>query len=188
MKFLFLILVTFSISQTLLAAEIEGVKFEDKLKLDGAELVLNGVGLRQVTRYGFNVDVYVAGLYLKSKSSDMEAILKSRDRKRFVMQYVRSVDRKSLIDAYRKAYNSNCRINCDDKSLFTAFKDMVVSVADGDQQVFDFYKDKVVITNKGRSDKTVELTKPAYLENLLAIFIGKEPPTKEFKKGLLGQK
>lgn len=45
------------------AAEVAGVKLEDKASLGGKELVLNGAGLR--TR--FMLKIYVAGLYLAEK-------------------------------------------------------------------------------------------------------------------------
>ena len=47
------------------AAEVEGVKLADKVQVGGAELVLNGAGVR--TRVFFKV--YVGALYLRAKST-----------------------------------------------------------------------------------------------------------------------
>jgi len=48
------------------AAEVSGVKLDDKTQVEGRELVLNGAGLRK--RFVFKV--YVIGLYLAQKTTD----------------------------------------------------------------------------------------------------------------------
>ena len=54
-------------------AELEGVNLEDRVRVDGQELQLNGLALR--TRFIFKV--YVAGLYLPAKATTAQA----RDRR-----------------------------------------------------------------------------------------------------------
>ena len=53
------------------AAEVAGVKLEDKTQVESRDLVLNGAGLRK--RVVFNV--YVIGLYLPEKRTDPAAVL-----------------------------------------------------------------------------------------------------------------
>ena len=53
------------------AAEVEGVKVEDKTRVGSSDLVLNGAGLRK--RLFFQV--YVIGLYVPQKTSNAGAIL-----------------------------------------------------------------------------------------------------------------
>lgn len=53
------------------AVEVEGVQLPDTLKAGDTTLVFNGGGKR--TKFGLKV--YVAGLYLKQKSSDANAII-----------------------------------------------------------------------------------------------------------------
>ncbi len=66
-----------------LAAEIEGVKLADKIKLPGGpELVLNGAGVRH--KFAF-MKVYVGSLYLTQKRSDREAVLADPGAKRLGM-------------------------------------------------------------------------------------------------------
>jgi hypothetical protein len=48
------------------AGELAGVTLDDTVTLNDADLVLNGMGLRKKLW----VEVYVAGLYLPSKTSD----------------------------------------------------------------------------------------------------------------------
>ena len=53
------------------ALEIEGVEMPDTLEAGKYGLILNGAGVRTK----LFMDLYVAGLYLKAKSSDAETIL-----------------------------------------------------------------------------------------------------------------
>ncbi len=63
------------------AAEIEGVKIDDKITLvkGGPALVLNGAGVRH--KFAF-IKVYIGSLYLTKKISDRDAILADPGHKR----------------------------------------------------------------------------------------------------------
>jgi len=52
-----------------------GVTLPDTVTVAGEQLVLNGAGLREKKFLIIAVDIYVAGLYLKSKTSDVQEIL-----------------------------------------------------------------------------------------------------------------
>ena len=69
------------------AVELAGVSFPDRATVRGRAAVLNGLGLRTATV--LKVKVYVIGLYLENRSSDLQAIIASSDHKRIVMQFVR---------------------------------------------------------------------------------------------------
>lgn len=56
------------------AVTFEGVDMPDTLTIGGEQLLLNGVGVR-TKRIIFLKNIYVAGLYLKAKSSDAAAII-----------------------------------------------------------------------------------------------------------------
>jgi len=60
-----------------LAAEVGGVKLDDKISLGGKELVLNGAGIR--TKLVFKV--YVASLYLPAKATDLGGVLAGNPRR-----------------------------------------------------------------------------------------------------------
>lgn len=55
------------------AAELEGFKFDDQIKLGNAELVVNGTGVR--SKFGKR---YAMALYLPAKTADAKAALKDR--------------------------------------------------------------------------------------------------------------
>src|SRR3954469_4057527 len=65
--------------------------------LDGKKLCLNGMGVREATV--FNVDVYVAGLYLEHRGGEGEAIARSAQPKVMRLRLVRDVDRGEMGEA-----------------------------------------------------------------------------------------
>ncbi len=74
MKTIFTIILSI-LALNIFAIELDGIKFDDKVKAGNKELVLNGIGIRKATI--FKVKVYYGGLYLEQKSSDHNAILNS---------------------------------------------------------------------------------------------------------------
>ncbi|NTV86936.1 MAG: lipoprotein transmembrane, partial [Burkholderiaceae bacterium] len=59
------------------AAEVGGVKLDDKASLGGKDLVLNGAGIR--TKMVFKV--YVSSLYLPAKSATLAGVLAASPRR-----------------------------------------------------------------------------------------------------------
>ena len=59
------------------AAEVGGVRLDDKVNIGGQELLLNGAGVR--TRVVFKV--YVASLYLPQKATDAQGVLAKAPRR-----------------------------------------------------------------------------------------------------------
>lgn len=73
------------------ARECLGVRLPDRVSVEGTTLVLNGMGVREATV--FQVDVYVAALYLEQRSNDAAAILGTEAKRRVIMHFVRDVGR-----------------------------------------------------------------------------------------------
>ena len=71
------------------AKECKGVNFPDQAQVEGSNLTLNGLGLRQATM--LKVSVYVAALYTAKPSADPNAILGSDSPKELILQFVRDV-------------------------------------------------------------------------------------------------
>ena len=183
------ILLSLGLSSSVIAGELNGVTMSETTKVGEKELVLNGMGMRKVTRIGIPIKVYVGGLYLEKKSSDSEAILASEGTKQVVMEFVRSVDRKSLVNAYKEGYEKNCQAECDNKALFTEVKRLVVAVRKKNRVIFTFEKDQMTMESTGPNAKKGTVKSAAVSKNMLAIFINKKfPPTQEFRSGLLGIK
>ena len=77
------------------AAELEGVQLEDRVRVDGQALELNGIGIR--TRVFFKV--YVAGLYLPHKATSARSAIEGPGAKRIVLVMLRDADAEQFCDS-----------------------------------------------------------------------------------------
>src|SRR5206468_7068970 len=77
------------------AAEVAGVKVDERVKLGSSELQLNGTGIR--TRLFFKV--YVGALYLPERKSSAPEVLALRGAKRVSMALLRDLTARQLTDA-----------------------------------------------------------------------------------------
>lgn len=189
-KTIFILIAALVITPFASAMEVKGVKMDDEITVDGKKLFLNGMGIREVTKFGMPFKVYVAGLYLEKKDSDSEAILKSTGIKRIVTEYLLKVDRDANLEGYRNTYKANCWQDCEKASeQFKPFGAEIISVREKDRMQFTYFKDRVDFEVIGTSNKKVSLPGEALSTNLLATFINsKSPPTPELRKGILGEK
>ena len=91
-----------SISLPVLARECEGVTIPDQVSVDGTKLLLNGMGVREATI--FNVNVYVAGLYLQKRSNDGAKIAATEEPKQMLLVFVRDVSKSDMAEAIQKGF------------------------------------------------------------------------------------
>jgi hypothetical protein len=89
--------------QVLAAVEVGGYKYEDSLNVAGKDLVLNGAGIR--TKLIFKV--YSAGLYLQSKASTVDAVLKSEGPRRIRLVMMRDITSEDFGTAFMTSLNNN---------------------------------------------------------------------------------
>ncbi len=87
-QFILAVLVFSLMSPCLSAMETSGVDVPDSLTLEGGngDLVLNGTGIRK--KFGFKV--YVAGLYLKGKTTDSQKIINTDEPMAITMTWKRT--------------------------------------------------------------------------------------------------
>lgn len=187
-KMLILALLLGVFSPTGLAASIQDVEFPETHKIQGETLVLNGLGLRKVVRWGISVRVYVAGLYLKEKSSNPQEILKSDSPKYLRMVFLRGVDKEDLQKAWKEGIRSNCpEKECEEaKAKLKEFNKLMVDSKNKGTMEIQFFQDKVILDMDGRSKSQGTVESAVFSRNLLAVFIGEKPPTQDFKQGVLG--
>src|SRR5881392_307176 len=76
------------------AAEVAGVKLDDKMSLGGQEVVLNGAGIRTK----FMVKVYVGSLYVPAKATSAAAVYAKAPR-RVQLKMLRDVGSDQMVDA-----------------------------------------------------------------------------------------
>ncbi|HYA24046.1 MAG TPA: chalcone isomerase family protein [Terriglobales bacterium] len=183
-SFLLAVLV-FAMASTshLRAGTLAGVTLPDTVQVGGRTLVLNGLGLRKK----FVVKVYVAGLYLETKSSDPNAILKADAPKQMVMQFVRSVSKDQMVDAFSESFDNNTPdAKKTIKTEIDQFLDALEPVKDGEQVVLTYVPGAgTTLAIHGKDKLTIAV--PAFAPVLFSVWLGPKPPNPDVKKGLLGQ-
>lgn len=111
------------------AREYAGVRFADSVDVAGTTLKLNGLGLREATV--FDVDVFVAALYVQHTSSDAKTLLARDEPARVVLHFVRDTGASTIADEMDAAYRANTpKLSAKKKQqLFGWLQDMAVGQA-----------------------------------------------------------
>lgn len=148
MKKLALIL-TLIISHSVLSFEKDGIKFDDKIKVDNTDLILNGVGIRRATI--FKVKVYYGGLYLDKKTNDVDTILKSSTPKEIIMNFVHDVDHKKLANGFSDGLKAANKDASKFKLSFEKFQANLQDMQKGEKIIIQFFADGIAMNVKGKS-------------------------------------
>lgn len=166
------------------AAECEGVKYANSIKVAGKKLVLNGLGIREATF--MQVDVYVAALYVDKKSKSPKKLLDMSTPKRLVLHFVRDVDKSDIIEAYKESFHKAPKAT--QKKLKPEFDKLVSwmsSIKEGQKQVYTYIPGKgMEVKLKGKVYGVVKGADTAKF--FLNIWLGPNPPNSGLKTGLLG--
>src|SRR6185369_651281 len=167
------------------AAEVAGVKVEEKLKVGGSELVLNGAGLRSK----LFIKVYVGALYVGQKSTTPAGIYDSTAPRRMVMRMLRDMDAETLHGALDDGLKNNltpaelAELKPQAEQLATIMKG-IGKVREGDSIAIDFTSEGVAVSLNGESRGKV--AGPAFARALLKVWLGDKPADAALKKALLG--
>jgi hypothetical protein len=165
------------------ARDCEGVSMPDQVTVDGTKLVLNGMGLREATV--FNVNVYVAALYLLKRSSDGEKIAAAEEPKQMRIQFVRDVSKSDMAEALQKGF---LRATGDSYGKLKARVERLLAVLpefkSGDRFTITYRPGNGVELKSNSANTTIEGAD--FAQALFLIWLGKHPPNAGLKKGLLG--
>jgi hypothetical protein len=165
------------------AAELEGVKMPDTLTVEGKELKLNGQGLRQ--KFVFNV--YVAGLYVESTSTDGAAILAADGVRRVDMAMLRDLDQKSILEAIKAGFEKNAGDKLPSlKERLDKFSAVIPDVKKGQALTIVYVPGKGTTVQGQGTSYTAEGKE--FADALFSVWIGKFPVDETLKKGMLGKK
>ncbi len=168
-----------------LAGEKGGVTLPDEAEVNGKKLVLNGLGLREATM--FNVDVYVAGIYIKEKTQDENKILGADEEKCLLLKFVRDVDKSDITDAWDEGFEKNAGDDEDKlKDRIKKLDDWMADIKVGDSLMF------IYVPGKGLEVKVKDEVKGTlegwdFAKVFFSIWLGPKPPNKGLKQGLLGK-
>ena len=168
------------------AAEVEGVKLADKVQVGGAELVLNGAGVR--TRVFFKV--YVGALYLQKKANATEAVLADAGPKRIAMYMLRDLGAEQLLSALKDGLGSNhapeqlAKLEPQVKQLEDIFN-AVKAAKSGDVILLDYLPGAGTrVTVRGDDKGTI--AGEEFNRALLRVWLGEKPADSALKKAMLG--
>ncbi|SRR6266545_1843603 len=166
------------------AGKRDDVKMPDTIAVAGKTLVLNGMGTREATI--FNVNVYVAGLYLEKKTQNPDEVVSSEQVKRIDLVFVRDVDRSDITEAWSTQFKKNGADMAKLKNQITQLNGWMAEMKEGDSLSFTYVPGKgVTVVVKG-SEKGV-IPGSDFGHAFFAIWFGKSPPNSGLKNGMLGK-
>jgi hypothetical protein len=167
------------------AAEVAGVRVEDRVRVGGNDLLLNGAGLRSK----LFIKVYVGALYVNEKTSAPAGVLDSTAPRRMVLRMLRDLGADALHEALEEGLVNNhspaelAAIKPQVGELATIMKG-IGKVREGDTVAIDFSADGISISLNGEGRGKV--AGPAIARALLKVWLGEKPVDASLKKALLG--
>jgi long-chain acyl-CoA synthetase len=171
-------------ASVVLAAEVGGVKLDDKVSMGAQELVLNGAGVR--TRVVFKV--YVASLYLPQKAADLAGVL-SKSPRRIQLNILRALSGDQLVDALNEGLAENNTaaelgaVKPQAEALATIMKSLK-EVKEKDVITLDFVDGATRIGLNGEAKGSI--SGDAFNQALTKVWLGDKPVQADLKKSLLG--
>lgn len=170
------------------AAEVEGVRLEDRVKSEGGqELLLNGAGVRSK----MFIKGYVGALYLAQKKSSADTVLADKGPKRVALHILRDdVSADKMVSALNEGLSGN-NSHAEMAPLEARLKDFgamlsaAKSYKKGNAIVFDYLPGsgtRVIINGE------VKGTIPGddFNRALLRVWLGDKPVDAGLKNGMLG--
>lgn len=167
------------------AAEVAGVRIEDRVRIGSQDLMLNGAGLR--SRMFFKV--YVAALYLPRKATAAATILDSPEPRRVGLHLLRDLDADALVGALKEGLRQN---HTDSelaglRSELDQFETLMRRIGNakaGDLITLDFSADGTAVGFNGQGRGAV--SGDAFGRALLKVWLGDKPVDAGLKQALLG--
>jgi hypothetical protein len=164
--------------------ECKGVNFPDQAEVEGSNLTLNGLGLRQATF--LKVNVYVAALYVGKASSDPSAILGSVAPSELILQFVRDVGADDIRKGWDEGFAKNSKEQLPAlKERIAMLNGWMVDVKSGQRLTFIRKPGAGLQVDVNGTVKGI-IKGDDFGKAFLAIWLGADPPNPEIKTGLLG--
>ncbi len=167
-----------------LAAEVGGVKLDDKVSLSGKELVLNGAGIRSK----FVFKVYVASLYLPAKVGDLAGVLAANPR-RVQLNLLRDLPADdlagALVDGIKETSTSEqaAAVKPQTDQLLSIMKS-VGQAKTGDIVTMDFVGAETLVAFNGQTKG--KIAGEPLNAALMRIWLADKPVQADLRKAMLG--
>ena len=167
-----------------LAAEVGGVKLDDKITLGGQELILNGAGIRTK----FMVKVYIGSLYVPAKVTTAAAVYAKAPR-RVQLNMLRDVTSDQMVDALVdgvKQANSAAdvtAVKAQTDELASVMKS-IGQLKEGNVLTFDFIDGATKVGLNGVAKGSI--AGEAFNKALLNAWLGDNAVQSDLKKAMLG--
>ncbi|MDX2086463.1 MAG: chalcone isomerase family protein [Kofleriaceae bacterium] len=157
-----------------------GVTMPDKITVAGKPLVLNGMGLREAT--ALKIDVYVAGLYVQTPSSNPAQLINADETKVLMLTFVRDVDKGDITKAWTQGFKSNANVSA---AQLDQLNSWMPDMKKGQTIKFTYVPGTGTIVDvAGQRKGTIQGAD--FSRSLLAVWLGDNPPSGALRKGLLG--
>ena len=165
------------------AAEVAGVKIDDKARVADTELSLSGAGLRKRVFF----QVYAIGLYVRDRKADP---ISQPGPKRVQIHMLRDVGADQFIDALSDGIKEN-HSEAEAKALEPRVKELGATMAEIKQAKKGM---TIALDWNGTATQVLVDGKPAgrpiqgedFYRALLRIWLGDKPVQEDLKKALLG--
>ena len=168
-------------SNSAVARELAGITVPNSIELGGENLVLNGMGLKEV----FFIDIYVTSLYLPARTSTASEAIQPDVPKRLVLSFIRGrISREKIIAAFRKWLESNPAGAVIEERLETFFGTFE-PCRGGDTVVLDYVPDVgVQLYKNGRHLNTIPGVD--FMWAIWGMFLGENTVSEDLRDGMLG--
>jgi len=177
--------VTMPVSAPDTSRTVNGVVLQENVTVDGKTLTLNGAALRKKAIF----KVYVAALYVLTKSQSADAILEEDEPRRMEMHFVRGVGKNKICEGWEDGLKDNTPDASEElKKEFADLCGLMEDIKDGQAMTFTYVPGNgTTITVAGAEKGTVGGRD--FANALLRCWIGPKPgPGEGFKKNLLSVK
>lgn len=180
-------LLALAVAQGSVAAEVNGIKFDDTTKVAGKDLVLNGAGVRVKVIF----KVYAAGLYLGEKKNTVADILKQEGPRRVTLVMMRDVSSADFGDAFLKGISDNTDANekaryAGQIAKFGELFGAVAGVKKGDVLHLDLIPGAGTQAELNGKKLGEVISDPGFYNAMLRIWLGDKPADSHLKGALLG--
>lgn len=171
------------------AVVVEGKAFARRVRVAGAELQLNGTGVRAVAWF----KGYAAALYLRSTGATAAQVVALPGPKRLQLVMLHKVPAEEFVKAFRKGLQRNTpeaelpRLG-ERMVQFEALVAAIGVVQQGDVVNLDFEPGRGTVFSLNGTLRGEAIAGEDFYAALLRSFLGDRPYDRELRAGLLGQR